>query len=119
MSKLLVDVRPEFIRNEKERIFGSTRSILEVEPREVNFLFNKMKNIKDISAEVDISLYFLKSEDRDVELNPILLPESTPIADFGFKNIFEVNRINLKLTLAEKDKQTLVRLSTDIKSIFG
>lgn len=45
-------------------MLGHTRTVVVIEAKENNFFFNKVKNIKEISTEIDVGVHFLKNEDR-------------------------------------------------------
>lgn len=80
-STISVDIRPDFLRNEKERIFSNTRSILQISLNDkISISINNNTLQKIISGDISIAYYFLVHNDREVGLNPLVIRDSQQLS---------------------------------------
>lgn len=70
----MIEIRPDFIRNNDEKIYSNMRSVICVDIQDtLTFSSNKIE--KNIMGKVSIDYFFLKHDDCQVLINPIILPK--------------------------------------------
>lgn len=67
-------------------------------------MINKDKHYKEISGQISLAYYFLKRDDREPDINPILIRSISQLEELGFKNIIEVNGIAFKVNVYDNKK---------------
>ena len=69
----------------------------------------------EFNTSLSIFYYFLFKEDREIEINPILLKEEIHLADLGFKNILEISRVGLGVKICQRK----FFVSLKVKNVLG